>query len=321
MYSILPLRFPSWNYDLWDNDDDEEEQHGGWRNVSGMELTRAGNHYRVIAYLEGENMPRDAKFRVEVKDGVLRVSGEHRRTRRRGNGDYGSESNSVNDFTRSIKLPEDANPDPDKIRWRRRNNGDIEVLVERKRPQLPPPQQQQALEAKDDPMEVDHEEKQVSRRSYPFGSSLFPFQFPSWDLDVWDGGWQDLSGLQLSENDNAYTVVANLGAESVPKDANIKVKITNGVLNVSADHRDHRKRSDKDYHFESKSYSGFSRSIRLPEDANHNNDRIRWERKPNGDIEIVVEKKMLKAPPQAQAQAQPKAQDQAKPQAEAKADQ
>jgi HSP20 family protein len=124
--------------------------------------------------------------------------------------------------------------------------------------------------------------------SKPFTSTAFmPFagefeQFFNRMMRSWPFGWLDTMGaaqipalrafepapkVEVKENGDAYTVCVEVPG----LDQNdVKAVVENGVLTVSGEKK--IERHDEKTHYSERSYGSFTRSFRLPSDADH--DRV-----------------------------------------------
>ena len=94
--------------------------------------------------------------------------------------------------------------------------------------------------------------------------------------------------MELKESDKAYTV--KVDAPGANKD-DIKLSVENGVLTVTAEHKE-SKSGEKDHvHFSERVYGHVSRSLRLPKDINGAKIAAKHE---NGVLVIDIPKQDIK---------------------------
>ncbi|KAJ3203291.1 hypothetical protein HDU83_000660 [Entophlyctis luteolus] len=102
-------------------------------------------------------------------------------------------------------------------------------------------------------------------------------------------GSQFNTHLDVSETDKGYVVHADVPGV---KKEEVDVHIKDGVLTISGERSNNKEIKDGQRHVVERSYGKFSRSIRLPEDANADKVTASME---NGVLELVFEKKPLGA--------------------------
>ena len=91
--------------------------------------------------------------------------------------------------------------------------------------------------------------------------------------------------INISENEKEYQVSAEVPGVD---EKDIEVKLTNGVLTVKGEKKAEKEEQGKDFHRVERSYGSFSRSIRLPEDADPNKVEAKYKK---GVLSIAVQKK------------------------------
>ena len=90
--------------------------------------------------------------------------------------------------------------------------------------------------------------------------------------------------MDMKENNNNYLINADIPGI---KKSDIKVTIDNDMLIISADRTDTREESNEHTHFSERSYGFYSRSIRLPSNANINLLSAKYE---NGVLNVNIPK-------------------------------
>ncbi|KAJ3191026.1 hypothetical protein HK101_008167 [Irineochytrium annulatum] len=93
--------------------------------------------------------------------------------------------------------------------------------------------------------------------------------------------------MDLSENEKAYTIKADLPGVN-KEEVNISIK--DDVLTISGERSQTNEQKDEKRHLVERSYGRFSRSVRLPEDANQ--EQVNASMK-DGVLEVTVNKKEI----------------------------
>jgi len=94
--------------------------------------------------------------------------------------------------------------------------------------------------------------------------------------------WEPL--VDISEDDNAYLVKAEL--PEIDK-ADVKVRLENGVLNISGERRWEKEEGNRKYHRLERAYGRFVRSFTMPDDADP--DKVKAEFK-DGVLRVTINK-------------------------------
>jgi HSP20 family protein len=97
---------------------------------------------------------------------------------------------------------------------------------------------------------------------------------------------QSVPAVNISENDKNYEV--SLAAPGLTrKDFNVVVE--NGVLTISSEKKEEKETKEKDYTRQEYSYSSFSRSFSLPDDAKEDDVNAKYE---DGVLKVTLGKKV-----------------------------
>ena len=120
----------------------------------------------------------------------------------------------------------------------------------------------------------------------PFRSLLSDF-FEAEDLSF-DRLWNknSIPAVNVSEQDKNYEI--ELAVPGMHKD-DFKVKIENGVLTISAEKKEEKEKKEKNYTRQEYSYTSFSRSFTLPENAKEEDIKAHYE---DGVLKLSVAKKV-----------------------------
>jgi HSP20 family molecular chaperone IbpA len=90
--------------------------------------------------------------------------------------------------------------------------------------------------------------------------------------------------MELNEGEKEYNVVAELSG--IPKE-NIKVSIDKNVLTIEGERTEVVEKNKAKYHFSERRYGKFSRSLLLPEDANVDDVKSKYQ---NGELTLTFAK-------------------------------
>ena len=108
-----------------------------------------------------------------------------------------------------------------------------------------------------------------------------------------DSDWlkkQSMPAINVKETDKNYQIdVAAPGRTK--KDFNISAE--NGVLTISSEQKEEKEQKEKDYTRKEFSYSSFSRSFTLPENANEDDIKANYA---DGILKLEVAKKVISQP-------------------------
>ncbi len=99
------------------------------------------------------------------------------------------------------------------------------------------------------------------------GSLRSPFRRGAWNMEPFRGF--DLAmaspAMDVAEKKNAYEISVELPGMD---QNNVELKLVDGLLVISGEKTDERKEEEKDYYFQERHYGSFTRSLRVPDDAN-----------------------------------------------------
>lgn len=98
--------------------------------------------------------------------------------------------------------------------------------------------------------------------------------------------------VDITEDDTAYKITADL--PEVPKDA-VKVTVENGVITLRGERKWEKKTENTKVHLVERAYGTFSRSFRLPEDANSDGVTASYK---DGVLTVIVAKREETKPKQ-----------------------
>lgn len=104
---------------------------------------------------------------------------------------------------------------------------------------------------------------------------------------VWKKDWTP--SVNISEDDKKFEI--EFAAPGMRKD-DFKITVDNGVLTVSSEHKEEKEEKKKNYTRQEYSYSSFSRSFTLPENAKEDDVKATYE---NGILKLNVTKKEVAA--------------------------
>jgi HSP20 family protein len=111
---------------------------------------------------------------------------------------------------------------------------------------------------------------------------FFPRLF---DLDDdFFGNGMSTPPANVTESEKEYNV--ELSVPGMNRE-DLKIDVDAGVLSVSSEKEEERKSEEKDYHRKEFSYSSFKRTFTLPENANEENIKAKYE---NGMLKISIPK-------------------------------
>ncbi len=102
---------------------------------------------------------------------------------------------------------------------------------------------------------------------------------------MFDG--EEFPAVNIIENEKNYEI--EVAAPGMKKD-DFKVAVENGVLTISAEKKEEKKESQKNYTRQEYYYNSFSRSFTLPENAREDGLAARYE---DGVLKLTVAKKVV----------------------------
>jgi len=108
-----------------------------------------------------------------------------------------------------------------------------------------------------------------------------------------DSDWlkkQSLPAVNVKDTEKNYQIEVAAPGRS-KKDFNISAE--NGVLTISSEQKEEKEQKEKDYTRKEFSYSSFTRSFSLPENANEDDIKANYE---DGILKLEVAKKVLGHP-------------------------
>jgi HSP20 family protein len=107
-----------------------------------------------------------------------------------------------------------------------------------------------------------------------------------------DSNWlrTTVPAVNVKEQDKTFEI--ELAAPGLSK-KDFKVTAENGILTISSEKRDEEERKEKDYTRKEFSYSSFSRSFMLPENASQEDIKASYE---DGVLKLQVAKKVIGQP-------------------------
>lgn len=103
------------------------------------------------------------------------------------------------------------------------------------------------------------------------------------DSTIWNRNW--VPAVNIAENDKAYEI--EVAAPGMRKN-DFKVKIENGMLNISAERKEETEEKKKNYSRQEYSYNSFSRSFTLPDDVKEDGIVAHYE---DGVLTLSIAKK------------------------------
>lgn len=122
--------------------------------------------------------------------------------------------------------------------------------------------------------------------------NMFPSLSDFFELDSWMAPERYLKNFQsfmpatnVIETDKAYKV--ELAIPGFKKE-DVKIKLENNVLTVSAENKEEKSQTDKKFTRKEFSYNSFSRSFALPEAANNDKIEAKYE---HGLLKLDIAKK------------------------------
>ena len=118
-----------------------------------------------------------------------------------------------------------------------------------------------------------------------FEDRLFRPFYPNFS-DVWEGGIS-IPPANLVENKNEYRL--DISAPGFSKD-DFNVEMQDGSLVVTAEHEEETKEDSENYRRREFSWSNFTRSFSLPENAKEDQINAKYE---NGMLKITIPKKEI----------------------------
>ena len=101
-------------------------------------------------------------------------------------------------------------------------------------------------------------------------------------------GW--VPAVNVSDNEKEYNI--EIAAPGMKKE-NFRVNVESGILNISAEQEESAEEEGKNYTRREFSYNSFSRSFTLPENANVEDIRAKYE---DGLLKLSLAKKVPSAP-------------------------
>lgn len=108
--------------------------------------------------------------------------------------------------------------------------------------------------------------------------------WPRWPRigQVWDiepgfrlKGFGRTPSVDLSETDKGYEVTAELPGLD---EQDLDVNVTDDILTITGEKKEEREEKKKDYYVQERRYGKFSRSLRLPQDADADKIRARFDK-------------------------------------------
>jgi HSP20 family protein len=108
-----------------------------------------------------------------------------------------------------------------------------------------------------------------------------------------DSDWmkrQTLPAVNVKESDKGYEIEVSAPGRN-KKDFDISAE--NGILTISSEQQEEREQKDQDYTRKEFSYSSFSRSFTLPENANEEDIKANYA---DGILKVEVAKKVITQP-------------------------
>jgi len=104
-------------------------------------------------------------------------------------------------------------------------------------------------------------------------------------LRHWNG--EGVPAVNISESEKSYEI--EIAAPGMKKD-DFKVNVNEGVLKISAEHKEENEEKKKNYTRQEYSYNTFERSFTLPDNARDDNIKATYE---DGVLLLSIEKKTL----------------------------
>lgn len=107
--------------------------------------------------------------------------------------------------------------------------------------------------------------------------SRMPHLGEMWDIEPGFGpkGFERSPRVDMTETDKGYEIAAELpGLE----DEDLDVNVTDDVLTISGEKREEHEQKEKDYYVQERRYGRFSRSLRLPQDADAGNIKAHFDK-------------------------------------------
>jgi HSP20 family protein len=126
----------------------------------------------------------------------------------------------------------------------------------------------------------------IKRSEWPsFGGSLLSNYFD--DDRFFNSPWlrgQEIPAINVKENDNSYEVEV-----AVPgyRKEDFNISVDNGLLTISAEHKQENEKKDDNYTRREFGYSSFSRSFRLPENVDQDDIQANFQ---NGVLTMNIKK-------------------------------
>lgn len=102
---------------------------------------------------------------------------------------------------------------------------------------------------------------------------------------MFDG--EEFPAVNIVENEKNYEI--EVAAPGMKKD-DFKVAVENGVLTISAEKKEEKRESQKNYTLQEYHYNSFSRSFTLPENAKDDGLAARYE---DGVLKLTIAKKVV----------------------------
>ncbi len=127
----------------------------------------------------------------------------------------------------------------------------------------------------------------IKRNNLPWGFSPMLSDFFGADDLTFDRLWKNdwTPSVNISEDDKKFEI--DFVAPGMSKD-DFKITVDNGVLTVSSERKEEKEEKKKNYTRQEYSYSSFSRSFTLPENAKEDDVKATYE---NGILKLNVAKK------------------------------
>jgi HSP20 family protein len=102
--------------------------------------------------------------------------------------------------------------------------------------------------------------------------------------DMWGSGRGVVPAIDVTENDQQYTVSAELPGA---KKEDVTVEVHDGMLTIRGEKRSEREEKDEHHRHVERSFGSFSRSFTLPADANGDHVEARFE---DGVLTVQIRK-------------------------------
>ena len=103
--------------------------------------------------------------------------------------------------------------------------------------------------------------------------------------NYWNKEW--IPAVNVSENDKNYNI--EVAAPGMKKE-DFKVKVENGVINISAERKEEKEEKKKNYTRQEYNYNSFSRSFTLPDDVKEDDIKAHYE---DGILKLTIARKAI----------------------------